>query len=335
MRLILLGDVMLGRLVNDALTVLPPEYPWGDALPMLRAADGVILNLECVLSDRGDPWPGKVFTFRSATRNVAVLRAASVRAVSLANNHALDYGPQALEDCLATLRAAGIAAAGAGWTLAAASAPAWFRAGSTTVGLIAWTDNEPSWEAGPRTPGIYYVALDRGPAGLGHLLEGIQRARTASDLLVVSAHWGPNWGERPPREHVEAAHRCIDAGADVVFGHSPHVTRGIELYRHRPILYGCGDFVDDYAVDEVQRNDHSFIATIDGDGSHLRRLVLIPTVIRRFQASLARGTERHTIVQRLRGLCAELGTDTRVGPEGLAVDIQPPPDGNGPTRVAA
>lgn len=325
MRLVLLGDVMLGRLVNDALTALPPEYPWGDALPVLRATDGVILNLECVFSDRGDPWPGKVFTFRSATRNVAVLQTAGVRAVSLANNHTLDYGPLALEDCLATLRAAGIAAAGAGQTLAEAGAPARFRAGAITAGLMAWTDNEPVWEAGRVVPGLYYVALDRGTTGLDHLCEGIRRARATCDVLIVSAHWGPNWGERPPREHIEAARRCIDAGADVVFGHSPHVTRGVEVYGHRPILYGCGDFVDDYAVDEVQRNDHSFMAAIDGDGPRLQRLVLIPTVIRQIQARMAQGGEREAIIERLRRLCAEFGTDTRIVSEGLAVEIQSPP----------
>jgi poly-gamma-glutamate synthesis protein (capsule biosynthesis protein) len=318
-RLILLGDVMLGRLVNDALTGLPPAYPWGDTLPVLLAADGVLLNLECIISDRGSPWPGKVFTFRSDARNVEVLKAARVSAVSLANNHTLDYGPDALEDCLAALRHAGIGAAGAGRTIEDAAAAARFAAGDTTVAVVAWTDNEPGWAAGPSTPGVFYVPLDQRDARFERLLTAIARAAPACDLLIVSAHWGPNWGSHPPPDHVEAAHRFIEAGADVVFGHSPHVTRGIELYRGRPIFYGCGDFIDDYAVDERERNDHSFIAALDGEGRRLRRLVLMPTVITRFQARLARDPEQGAISDRLRLLCAERRTDAREVPEGLEI----------------
>ena len=333
MRLILLGDVMLGRLVNDALTVLPPTYPWGDTLPVLLAADGLFLNLECVISDGGSPWPGKIFTFRSDARNAEVLKTARVTAVSLANNHSLDYGPRALEDCLSVLRRAGVGAAGAGKTIEEASAPARHAMGQTTAALVAWTDNEPAWEAGPATPGVFYVPLDPRDSRFDHLMSVIKNASEASNLVIVSAHWGPNWGASPPPEHVEAAHRFIEAGADVVFGHSAHVTRGIELYRGRPILYGCGDFIDDYAVDENARNDHSFIAALEGDGTHLRRLVLIPTVIRRLQARLAQDPERREIIQRLRLLCAECGTATHEVREGLEIKIQRPPDGRGPPGV--
>jgi len=321
MRMILLGDVMLGRLVNDALTALPPAYPWGDTLAILLAADGLFLNLECVISDDGSPSQGKIFTFRSDARTVEVLKTVRVTAVSLANNHSLDYGPRALEDCLALLRHAGIGAAGAGRTIDDASAPARLAVGRTTAALVAWTDNEPTWEAGPATPGVFYVPPDPRDPRFDHLLSIIRSASGSSDLLIVSAHWGPNWGAHPPPEHVEAAHRFVEAGADVVFGHSPHVTRGIELYRGCPILYGCGDFIDDYAVGENARNDHSFIAALDGDSNHLRRLVLIPTVIRRLQARLAQDPERREIIQRLRVLCAECGTDTDEVPEGLEIRI--------------
>ena len=92
MRIVLVGDVMLGRLVNRHLASVPPEHPWGDTLSLLRSADALIVNLECVISDRGEPWPGRIFTFRSDLKNVAVLTAAGVTAVSLANNHSMDYG---------------------------------------------------------------------------------------------------------------------------------------------------------------------------------------------------------------------------------------------------
>ena len=113
-RLAVVGDCMLGRLVNDTLEHEPPEYPWGDTLPILLGADGRICNLECVISDRGEPWSvyPKAFHFRSAAKNVAVLGAARMNAVSLANNHALDYGYDALEEMLEILSRSGIAWSG-------------------------------------------------------------------------------------------------------------------------------------------------------------------------------------------------------------------------------
>src|SRR6516225_9755814 len=127
MRIVLVGDVMLGRLVNRHLASVPPEYPWGDTLSLLRSADALIINLECVMSDREEPWPEKIFTFRSDLKNVAVLTAAGVTAISLANNHAMDYGPEALQDCVDVLVRHGIRTMGAGSSIEAACRPADFR----------------------------------------------------------------------------------------------------------------------------------------------------------------------------------------------------------------
>src|SRR5579884_1191549 len=163
MRLVFVGDVMLGRLVNARLAACPPEYPWGDTLPLLHAADAVFINLECVLSDRGEPWPGKVFTFRSDARNVAVLSAARVTAASLANNHSLDYGPDALLDCLAVLRERRILAAGAGASLEAARR--WAR--SEAAGRRSWPSPTTSRDGrpAPRHPGSSTCRWPAGPRG--------------------------------------------------------------------------------------------------------------------------------------------------------------------------
>lgn len=309
---------MLGRLVNRHLGAAAPEHPWGNTLSLLRSADALVVNLECVVADRGEPWPGKIFTFRSDLKNVAVLTAARVTAVSLANNHSLDYGPEALRDCLAALVRHRISTAGAGVSLEAARQPAEFTIGGTRVALLAFTDNEPEWEAGA-APGVHYVPVDPRDRRFARLLTGVAEARRANDLVIVSAHWGPNWGYAPPAEHVDAAHRLIDAGADVIFGHSPHVVRGVELYGGRPILYSCGNYVDDYAVDEVERNDESFVFCLDDAAGGLVRLLLVPTMIRDFQSRLAQGRDAERIVRRMQRLCAELGTETQSTPEGLAV----------------
>ncbi|WP_445153403.1 CapA family protein [Arthrobacter sp. Hor0625] len=307
MQIAFVGDVMLGRLVNDRLRTAGPEYPWGDTLPVLRRADLRIANLECVLADGGAPEPGKVFTFRSDLENMHALAAAGIDAVSLANNHVLDYGADAFREMLPALDAAGILHAGAGEDLAAAQRPAVLRAGGTAVGFVAFTDNEPDWDAAARSPGVHYVPVSRLGDRVERLLELVREASSGVQLLIVSAHWGGNWGSDVPPEHRSLARRLVDAGADVVFGHSPHIVRGVEFYRGRPVIYGAGDFIDDYAVDPVERNDRSFIFLLEADDGVPHLLRLFPTVIAGFQARLARGDARDSAARMTR-LCAVLGT---------------------------
>jgi poly-gamma-glutamate synthesis protein (capsule biosynthesis protein) len=261
MRLALVGDVMLGRLVNAHLRERPPESVWGNTLRVLQAADLRVCNLECVLSDGGQPWSAtpKVFHFRSDTRNVAVLRAAGIDFVSLANNHTLDYGAVALAEMLALLDHEGIQHAGAGRCLEEAAQPAVIQTPEGTVGMVAFTDNQPEWEATSKQAGVLYVPVDLADPRAVRLSEWVRQAREQVDLLIVSAHWGPNWGDGPPPEQAPFAHALIHAGADLIFGHSGHIVRGVELYRERPILYCAGEFIDDYRVDPVERNDESGI----------------------------------------------------------------------------
>ena len=309
-RLVLLGDCMLGRLVNEVLENAPPEYPWGDTLPILQSADYRVCNLECVISDRGEPWSTeeKPFHFRSAAKNIASLQAARINAVSLANNHALDYGYDAMFQMLEILDRAGIVHSGAGRNLEEASRLGTTEIGGLKLGLLAFTDNEPSWEATPDKPGIFYVPTDLIDPRAQALLQIVREQTNAVDLLIVSAHWGGNWGYFPPPAHVELAHALIDAGADLVFGHSSHVFRGIEFCKGRPIFYSTGNFVDDYAVDRIERNDQSFIHLADVENGIPRRLRLYPTLIRRCQARLAGGKEQRMIVDKMKELCTGMST---------------------------
>ena len=318
-RIAFVGDVMLGRLVNRVLQTVPPAFVWGDVLPVLLRSDARIANLECVLSDRGEPWPGKRFVFRSDRKNVAVLQAARITAVSLANNHVLDFGDAALRDMLETLAAAGIAYAGAGRNLEEARRPVTLAVAGLHCAFVAVTDNEPEWEAGPSESGIFYAPCDLADARFRALLEIVADAAATHDLVIVSYHWGPNWGERPLPEHVRAGRALLDAGARIVYGHSAHVTRGIEFYQGGAILYSCGDFLDDYAVDEVERNDESFVFIAVLDGRTLVEFVLVPTVIADFQARRSDPLRAARQCERMRRLCAELGTRSAFVPEGLRV----------------
>jgi len=309
LRVLMAGDVMLGRGVDQALHTKPPEFPWGDTLPLLHQAGGRICNLECVMSDRGEPWSEyeKAFHFQSAARNVAVLTVAGINAVSIANNHVLDYGRDALLQMLEILDQAGIAHSGAGANLAQASQIARFQANGRRIGLLAFTDNEPPWEATAERPGTFFVPVALQDQRARNLLD-IVRGRTELDALIVSAHWGSNWGYAPPKEHMEFAHALIDAGADIIFGHSCHVFRGIEIYKDRPILYSTGNFIDDYAIDPIERNDQSFMFVVEVDEGGPVHLRLYPTMIDFCQARLARESEGPGIAAKMRELCAALGT---------------------------
>jgi len=154
------------------------------------------------------------------------------------------------------------------------------------------------------------------------LLELVSKTKALVDVLIVSAHWGPNWGDDPPAKQIPFAHALVDAGADVIFGHSGHMVRGIELYREKPILYCTGDFIDDYAVDEIERNDQSFMFVVEMDGQRIARLLLYPTVIAACQARRAQQNEREAIVARMQRLCMQLNTPTTWNEQAERLEIR-------------
>ncbi len=322
MKLLLTGDVMLGRLVNENLKSHPPDYPWGNTLPVFKEADVRICNLECVISSKGSP-ALKVFTFRSDPDNIAVLGAAGINAVSLANNHTLDYGREALADTFVLLEKAGIRYAGAGPNLLAAQHPAILEMGLVKVGLLSVTDaSEPGWGAETDRSGIWYVPVDIRDPNAHNLIERIKAAKSAVNILIVALHWGTNWGGKPEPGHREFAHMLIEAGADIIFGHSCHVFRGIEIYRKRPIIYSAGDFIDDYAVDAIERNDESFIFMIEIFGQSIQNMFLYPTIIENFQVRLAGLSRAINIAARMESLCRKLGTQARWNEASGTLDIK-------------
>lgn len=320
---------MLGRLVNEALRHAEPSFPWGDVLPLLRSADWRCCNLECVISDVVPArLPDKAFHFRSDAPNVAVLKAAGIDMVSNANNHSLDFGPEAMLDMLERLDRAGIAHAGAGANLdGARRAALGMTRGGTRIALVSCTDNEPQWAAGDHAPGLHYVPADPDDPPAQALATEVRQLRSLVDIVIVSTHWGGNWGYRPPLEHRMLGRALIQAGADIVFGHSCHLFRGIEVVGRGVIIYSAGDFVDDYAVDQVERNDWSFVFSAEVVQGRVARLRLRPTVIRDLHACLAGGGLAQRIIARMRGLSQELGTPVEAG-DGEAVIQVVGPEGH-------
>ena len=309
--LALAGDVMLGRGVNETLRDVRPEEPWGDTLPLLLSADLRIINLECAVTEHRRPWSrtSKVFHFRADPVAVDVLRAARIDACSLANNHTLDFEEQGLLDTLRHLEDAAIRYAGAGRDLEEAARPALLGEPPMRVALVAFTDNEPPFAAGPAKPGTNYLPVSTEPGVLRRVEEAVGAAREAgAGMVVFSNHWGPNMVERPREVFRRFARAVVDRGADVYYGHSAHVFQGVEIYRGKPILYDTGDFIDDYAVDPRLRNDRSFLFLVSLDSGGLRRLELYPVTLPYARVELARGVEREAILDRMVALSAEMGT---------------------------
>lgn len=322
MKLLFVGDIMLGRLVNQALKHEYPEYPWGDTLPFFKNADLRICNLECVISDVGEPFTReKAFHFRTDEKNIRTLLAADIGIVSIANNHALDYGYDGMVRMMEILGDNAVNYAGVGTDLLEAVAPAICKVNRRKVGLIAFTDNEPNWQALDKKPGIFYAPIDTKDKRAQLLIKTIKKTRSNVDILIVSAHWGPNWGYEPPKKHIPFAHALIDSGADIVFGHSGHVFRGIEIYKKKVILYCTGDFIDDYAVDEIERNDESFVFLIKTDDQKIKCVRLYPTVIGNFQARKAKDIEEEVIIAKMKNLCSKMKTDTIWNKKGGYLEI--------------
>ncbi len=301
---------MLGRMVNEFLKDMPPAYPWGNVIPILKQADLRVCNLECVLANQGKPWSSKAFYFRSDAKNTAVLKEADIGLASLANNHSLDFGYYALENMLNNLSKADIRYAGAGMNSDWAMKPVFKEVNGLKIGFIAFTDNEPTWEAGEGLPGIFYVPIDLKDSRAVRLIESVKEVKNNSDVVIVSAHWGPNWGYYPKSRHIPFAHALIDAGVDIIFGHSAHIFQGIEIYKNKPIFYSTGDFIDDYAVDEIERNDQSFIFMVELEKKEIRKIRLYPVIIRDFQAVAADPSEAEDAAKKMQTLCEEFKVAT-------------------------
>ena len=309
-RIGLVGDTMLGRGVAQRLAADGPERLFSpDLVDVAHEADLLVLNLECCVSVRGTRWParGKPFFFRAPPAAVDALARLGVDCVTLANNHALDYGHVALLDTLAHLDAGGIGCAGAGPDLYHARRPVELEAAGVRVGVIGLSDHPRDYAAGPDRPGIAYAELRSctTPRMPPWVTEQIERAHATCDLVLVTPHWGPNMTAAPVRHVRAAAAELVASGAGVVAGHSAHVFHGVQ----GPVLFDLGDFLDDYATDPVHRNDLGlfWLVTVD-DAGMPTQVEAVPLHLDFAHTRLATAAEAAEIEARFRSACAALGT---------------------------
>jgi poly-gamma-glutamate capsule biosynthesis protein CapA/YwtB (metallophosphatase superfamily) len=303
MRLALAGDTMLGRKVAEAIDSSSPLFS-EEAVAAVREADLVVLNLECCISERGERWPDprKPFFFRAPPKAVDVLDHLGADCVTLANNHALDYGPGALGDTLDLLSGAGIATVGAGRDVDEARAPAVLERDGFRLGVIGFTDHPQDFAAGPSRPGVALVDLGESelPGWLSDAIGGLD-----ADAVLVTPHWGPNMTPEPLPHIPRIADLLLEAGATLVAGHSAHVFQGVR----GPVLFDLGDFIDDYAVDPVLRNDLGLLFLVDLENGRPARIEALPLRLDYCHTRLATGADWDWIRRRLTSACATFGTE--------------------------
>jgi len=324
-RVFLCGDVMTGRGIDQALPhpcdpalhegyarsamdyvhlaekengLIPrpvaPSYVWGAALDEMNRMqpDTRIINLETSIT-RSEDFAPKGINYRMSPENADCLTAAAINCCALANNHVLDWGHTGLLNTLSILEGLQIKVAGAGRNLAQAEAPAVLDiAGKGRV--LVWsvasaTSGTPmSWAARQKASGVNLLPY-LSEASAARISQQIARVRRHGDLIIVSVHWGPNWGYEIPCDQTRFAHALIDqADVSIVHGHSSHHAKAVEVYRNRLILYGCGDFLNDYEGIkgyEEYRDDLAlmYFADIEPASKELIALELVPLQIRRFQ----------------------------------------------------
>jgi poly-gamma-glutamate synthesis protein (capsule biosynthesis protein) len=274
-------------------------YIWGDALAEIdRLAPAArIVNLETAVTARGEPCPDKDIHYRMHPANVGCISAAAIDCCVLANNHVLDWGQQALADTLATLRGAGLHCAGAGENEHRAQEPALIETtGGRRVLVFACAtlgSGVPrDWAAAGSRAGVNLIEEPSDHAA-DLLASRISAHMGTGDLVVVSIHWGGNWGYQVTRSQRSFAHRLVDSGlVHLVHGHSSHHSRPIEIYRACPILYGCGDLINDYegiAGHESYRPELAllYFPTFAQSTARLVELRMVPLRLRRFRLERA------------------------------------------------
>ncbi len=298
---------------------VPFEYPWGDALEELERVkpDARIINLETAITDSDDHWPAKGIHYRMHPANVRCITEAGIDCCVLANNHVLDWGYAGLEDTLRSLEDSGIGYAGAGRNAIEAEAPAILELpGKRRVLVFAYaspTAGVPRrWRATGKRSGVSYLP-DLSRQAVRRIASQVKTVKQPGDIVVVSIHWGGNWGYAVPDSHRIFARSLIDeAEVDIIHGHSSHHPMGIEVHENRPILYGCGDFLNDYegiGGHEEYRSDLTlmYLLTVEAGTGRLVRLEMVPFRIRQFRLSHASVDEAQWLATMMDRECATFG----------------------------
>lgn len=310
---------------------LPPKishrYIWGESLSILKKInpDLRVINLETAITTNDDPWPGKEIHYRMHPANVDLLKEADIDLATLGNNHTMDWGIDGLKETLTVLESRNIHYCGAGFNEAAAGKPAIFTTENGRLLIFSYTTasagTPPMWRARSETPGVNFLD-ELGKTGAKKVLNDVKKYRLETDRIVISVHWGRNWGYVVPKEQRNFARFLIDNGAaDLIFGHSSHHPKQVEVYKSRLIIYGCGDLINDYegiSGQEEYRSDLSlmYFPTLKPSGE-LKALKMSPMNIHRFQLKKAEEADKNWLMEQLNEACKKFGTHLETSGDGF------------------
>ncbi|OBH06173.1 hypothetical protein A5696_23555 [Mycobacterium sp. E2699] len=311
------------------------RWPWGEVLALLddAAPDVRLINLETTITAAGEFAEHKTVCYRMHPDNTPALTVLRPDVCALANNHILDFGYQGLTDTLAALTAAGIQGVGAGIDLATARRHAVVNAHGehrALIGSVAMKSAgvPESWAARHDRPGVWLVRDPSLRDVADEVAAEVLARRREGDVAIVSVHWGSNWGYALAPSEIAFAHRLIDAGIDIVHGHSSHHPRPIEIYRGSPILYGCGDVIDDYegiGGHEPFRGDLRllYLADFDPVGGEKISLRMIPLRVRRMRLELASQDEAEWLRKTIEHTSRRFGTRVMARSDDLLEVVTP------------
>lgn len=297
------GDMIFDRKVKSLIQSAGGLAPLADVAGLLDDADITVGNLESPLSDGGAKNTAKDVTFRGDPRGIEGLRAAGFDFLSLGNNHVLDYGPDALADTTSALQSAGIGYAGAGADKTAAWTPAVRDVNGTTVAFLSFSHILPAGFVATDSK----AGLAAGRGNMEAVSSAIREAKDRYDYVLVSFHWGVEYEDFANGEQVRDARMAVDAGADMVLSHHPHVIQGIEYYDGRLIVYSTGDFVFDHYS---RKTGESFILDAELGPGGVTAVTCTPVYLDSHGApAVVTGGEAATILERLKQISAPHGTD--------------------------
>jgi poly-gamma-glutamate synthesis protein (capsule biosynthesis protein) len=296
------GDIMLAGSATATLQRHGYNYPFAATAAELQRSDLVVGNLEAPLTAKGREFRDKRFRFRASPAAATALKRAGFSVMTLANNHMMDFGAEGLSDTISHLGRNGIAHAGAGSTIADARRGAVVTVKGKTVAFLAYSLTQPiEFFAAAGRPGT-------APGYAAYYTDDIRRARGNADYVIVSFHWGQERATKPSPNQIETAHRAVDAGADIIIGHHPHVLQAIEIYRGKPIFYSLGNFSFGSRSPSA---DRSIIARVTlGDGQPTVEVVPLSVLFSevRFQPTVLAGHRGAEVVDRLNRLSAPFST---------------------------
>jgi poly-gamma-glutamate synthesis protein (capsule biosynthesis protein) len=296
------GDVMLAGKWTATISQNGYEYPFQGVAAELKKGDITIANLESPIARGGSEYTGKKFRFRAEPQVAEALNKSGINLVTLANNHSMDFGGPALVETMKNLKSAGIAWIGAGETLAEARKMALYTIKSRKIAFLGYSLTQPAeFFAGNSRPGTV-------PGYENIFAEDIKRARQQADYVIVSFHWGTEGRSDIQQYQRTAAHKAIDAGADVIIGHHPHVLRGIERYKTGIVFYSLGNFT--FANKGTSAAAGAMVRLRFSEGKREAELLPLDIFYRRvgFQPQPVSGRQASGIIEHLNMLSTPLNT---------------------------